>query len=207
MATTLESLTKIYGATILFSSEFRSLLSKDIRKMGNIRCIDQVMNAVDKKYELYTFDMSDELYTLPQTNEIGMLGDANNNSREFYNMQIHKRFIKMSMLRDNSGSQTQNPFFKMFEEDLELSLACSFFQEKSPIKLRNQTFRDAFNLYIIGDWKQAEEIFQRILQDYPEDGPSKFLLKFIREKQGALTKRPPDDWMGYRKLWANLRID
>ena len=127
MATTLESLTKMYGATILFSSEFRSLLSKDIRKMGNIRCIDQIMNAVDKKYELYTFDMSDDLYSLPHTNEIGMIGDVNSNSRDFYNMQIHKRFIKMSMLRDSSSSQTQNPFFRMFEEDLELSLVSTFF--------------------------------------------------------------------------------
>lgn len=203
MATTFESLTKQYGCSILFSGEFCQILSKDMRSMYNIRCVDQIMNQVGKKYELYTFDLSDELYNLPTTNEIGQLhmgGDTS--SRDFYNMQIHKRFVKMSMLREING-QSQHPFFRMFEEDLELSLVSAFHPDNinhSLIKERYTMFKEAFNLYILSQWKEAEDLLQGILQDFPQDGPTKCILKFIREKQDSLTKRPPEDWMGYRKL-------
>jgi adenylate cyclase len=43
-----------------------------------------------------------------------------------------------------------------------------------------------------GGWWRAAEIFQAVLKDYPEDGPSSFFLR----KALDYSAEPPDDWRG-----------
>jgi len=201
MTTTLESMTKQYGCRILFSGDFRSILSAETKKLSNIRCVDQIMSQVDKKHELYTFDMGDELNRLPATNEIGGLPN-----KDFYNLQLNKRFRKMQMIAETDTSM-QMPFFKLFEEDLQLSLVSEYhrnYQQKadqaSSIEMVNKKFKEAMNHYILGDWEEAGQQLQEVLKDSPHDGPTKFLLKFVKDNQDPLTKRPPEDWIGYRRM-------
>lgn len=48
--------------------------------MPQIRQIDQIYYHGDKKIELYTFDIRDEIHHLPPINEIGML-----KNKDYYN--------------------------------------------------------------------------------------------------------------------------
>jgi len=91
---------------------------------------------------------------------------------------------------------------------LDLSLVSGFHQikEQQDGKLKthfgilNFKFKKAFNFYVFGEWSRAEESFLDILKAFPDDGPSKFLLKFIGENKIGATQLSPDYWMGYRKI-------
>ena len=65
--------------------------------------------------------------------------------------------------------------------------------------LANPDFRTTWDTgiaaYIAGDWPTAEHIFNDTLNlSSGKCGPSKFLLKFIKESGGIA----PRDWPGYR---------
>ncbi len=53
-----------------------------------MRQIDQVEDSDEKTFEIYTFDLNEELNNLPPINDIGTM--PNN---QYYNQQMNKRFI------------------------------------------------------------------------------------------------------------------
>lgn len=77
----LESCTKQYGCKILFSDAFRNILSDQVKKLDQIRHIDQVETKNGKRFDFFTFDFGEELENLPAINEIGEM-----TNKEFYNL-------------------------------------------------------------------------------------------------------------------------
>ncbi|KAK7250093.1 adenylate and guanylate cyclase [Aureococcus anophagefferens] len=59
-----------------------------------------------------------------------------------------------------------------------------------------QKFNDAIQEYVAGDWKQAKLHLVESLKRYPEDGPSKTLMRVLAK--GSFTA--PPDWKGFRAL-------
>ena len=59
-----------------------------------------------------------------------------------------------------------------------------------------QKFNDAIQEYVAGDWKQAKLHLVESLKRYPEDGPSKTLMRVLAK--GSF--QAPPDWKGYRAL-------
>jgi len=59
-----------------------------------------------------------------------------------------------------------------------------------------QTFNSAVEKYLEGKWPESTEIFQKIRQILPNDGPSEKLLDIIKSQDG----NTPPDWAGFRRL-------
>lgn len=155
--------------------------------MPQIRQIDQIETIIKTKYQLFTFDLSEEIDNLPPMNEIGSI--PNN---EFYNMQMNKRFKKMQVIE---LPPSQYSFADLFLTDLELSLVADP-EDASQIQLKFQ-FQDAFHEYMFGNWTKALELFKHILNDFPKDGPTKFLKAFIEQEHDNSNARMK--WTGFRK--------
>ena len=66
----LESLTKSYRTPLLFSGELKTILSKHVQKMPQIRQIDQIELTTGQRHELFTFDLGDDISYLPSANQI-----------------------------------------------------------------------------------------------------------------------------------------
>jgi adenylate cyclase len=56
----------------------------------------------------------------------------------------------------------------------------------------HKQFALGLNAFQLGAWDKAETIFQSVLADFGQDGPSQFFLKFILSFQ----RKPPPDWEG-----------
>ena len=59
-----------------------------------------------------------------------------------------------------------------------------------------QAFNNAVQEYIAGDWAEAKTFLEDALQRYPEDGPSKILMRVVANAKF----KSPADWKGYRAL-------
>ena len=59
-----------------------------------------------------------------------------------------------------------------------------------------QSFNDAVQEYVSGDWKQAKNHLVESLKRYPEDGPSKILMRVLAGGKF----QAPDSWKGFRAL-------
>ena len=60
----------------------------------------------------------------------------------------------------------------------------------------DDTYHNAFEKYIEGDWQEAYDLLTKCLEMNPNDGPSKTLRYYIE----SLNKTSPEDWDGYRLL-------
>ena len=151
---TLEEQTKRYGAKLLFTDEFKGILSHEVKNMPNIRCVDYIQNQVDKKYQFYTFDLIQEhLESLPETDEIG-----NVENQEYYNKQMNIRFSKMRQM-SNMDEMLSNPFFLIFESDYELSIVVNDAEDSNDccclLEKLNKMFKEAIMNYRFGEWSEA----------------------------------------------------
>ena len=58
-------------------------------------------------------------------------------------------------------------------------------------------YRDAQDLFQKKDWKGALELFDKILETMPDDGPT---LTFRARCQGYIKKAPPSSWDGVYRM-------
>jgi len=64
---------------------------------------------------------------------------------------------------------------------------------KPPLRELVELFHNALDIYESRDWKNAENAFNKILEQFPDDNPSKLYLKYCRQ----FDQYPPrDDWDG-----------
>ena len=61
-------------------------------------------------------------------------------------------------------------------------------------KLWYQTYNNAFNNYVKGNWDDAVNGFKKILEIKSDDKPTKNILEFMEETNF----KPPKDWKGYK---------
>ena len=58
-------------------------------------------------------------------------------------------------------------------------------------------FKENYQAYLAGDWEKAGAGFAELVQQRPDDGPTKNLDKVINIKGN---RKAPADWKGYRPL-------
>ncbi len=61
-------------------------------------------------------------------------------------------------------------------------------------KLFMKTYEQAFNLYVKGQWDDAHEEFEQVLEMRANDPLSTNLIKFMEKTDFE----PPQDWKGYK---------
>lgn len=170
-ASYLESQTKTYGCQLIFSGEFQNILSQHVKKLAHIRQIDQIEVNSGKRYELYTFELSDKLNSLQPTNEI-----SNQTNQDFHSTQMNQRFLRMQEMND--VDRGFGVYQRPFDVDEELSYLVN---DKSSQEKMKKSFKKAFGFYMLGQWEQAAAAFSRFCKKHPADGPSKFLFEFMEE--------------------------
>lgn len=182
MASRLEAATKQYGVPLLISNELHNILSKKTQRV--CREIDRVTVKGSKKpIGLYTVDT--DVSKMERAIDKGY-SKATLKAKH----QEKKQLIKENTISNATNSELikSNGFF---DTDKDLLLLC----QNASNPFRN-TFSEAFEYYIKGDWVLAKERLEEGLKEREEDGPTQTLLSVMREFGG----RPPEDWKGFRVL-------
>jgi hypothetical protein len=182
MASRLEAATKQYGVPLLISNELYGILSKKTQRI--CREIDRVTVKGSKKpIGLFTVDVD--------TSKLEKALDKGYSKKDL--QARHKE--KKALIKENTISPTLDADLikanTFFEYDKDLNSLC----QNALGPFRN-TFSEAFENYIAGDWQASREKLNQGLQEREEDGPSLTLLSVIKENGG----KAPDDWKGYRVL-------
>lgn len=182
MASRLEAATKQYGVPLLISNELHNILSKKTQRV--CREIDRVTVKGSKKpIGLYTVDTD--------LSQMERALDKGYTKAEL--KAKHKE--KKQLIKENTVSNANNAELikanGFFDTDKDLLLLCH--QALGPFR---NTFSDAFEQYIRGDWTFAKETLENGLKEREDDGPSQTLLSVMKEFGG----RAPDDWKGFRVL-------
>jgi len=90
--------------------------------------------------------------------------------------------------------------FKSFESlaDLELRADVPFFEQYPPWTSAEYRAKYAICIqhYLDGRWKEAGQILDECLREYPDDGPGLCLMNVLRKRN----YQAPEDWKGYREL-------
>ena len=98
--------------------------------------------------------------------------------------------ISESMNEGDEGAH----FSELFETDLELSFVSC--KTSSQMRLK-RLFKEAYAKYVFGQWNDCQEKLNEIINEYPLDGPSIQIKKFIQSHHDM---QPPAYWMGYRRV-------
>ncbi len=61
-----------------------------------------------------------------------------------------------------------------------------------------EEFSVAFENYVKGNWSPTKDSLEKCLKIFPEDGPSKSLMKVLETHDG----KAPEGWEGNRQLTA-----
>ena len=180
MASRLEAATKQYGVPLLISNELHKILSKKTQRY--CREIDRVTVKGSKKpVGLFTVDI-----------DISVLTPS-----------VDKGFTKAE-LKEKHRVAKNNILESVFNSEEEGIKASSFFDiDKDLLKMTENvfgvfrnTFSEAFDNYIKGDWGACKSKLDLCFNQRPEDGPSLTILGVMKE----LNFMAPSDWQGYREL-------
>jgi class 3 adenylate cyclase len=178
IASRLQSATKHYGVNILISGETYDLFSDPVKKM--CRLIDKVtVKGSLNPLRLYTVDVN--LHFKPKV-------------KEYNKMSLSKRKniyeSKKEKLLVNSYSGMANYFLNKacFKHILRNTMTDS--QEFLSY------FEEGIQFYTEGNWNMALKRFKMCLEIEKNDGPTKFLLNYMKQYNYL----SPEDWPGYRQF-------
>ena len=176
-ASTLEELTKEYGAILVASGEFNRLLPSKAQKY--FRKVDKFRHKSSKEVkEVFIIDITANKLEAVRIDSKALL-------KENYKTKTGKRLELLKQIKD--------PNYKLeirFIEDPQLTVLFENIPEKVIRK-----FRKMFELYSRGCWKEAKSGLEKIVK-YMNDGPSMFLLEIMRH----YSFKPPVAWSGIREL-------
>ena len=180
MASRLEAATKQYGVPLLISNELHRVLSKKTQRL--CREIDRVTVKGSKKpVGLFTVDVDINVLTPSE----------------------EKGYTKQE-LRDKHKIAKSNILTSIFDPEDGIKASVLFDNDKDLFKMTENvvygtfrnTFTDAFDNYIKGDWGACKSKLDECFNQRPDDGPSTTLVGVLKENNFMA----PSDWKGYREL-------
>ncbi|CAD8076816.1 unnamed protein product [Paramecium sonneborni] len=190
LASRLEAATKQFGSIILISGILKQHLTEQCQKQ--LRMIDRVtVKGSIEPVEIHTIDMSIK-NLLAKTKELHDKFDISKmNQQEQKQFRVLNRIKRNQLQKDVSKDKIN--VADQFNTDEEIILA----REPYTKEFYN-TWQDAFQFYIKGQWELAQSLFSKTLYMIPDhkDGPSNTLLEVIHSNVG----KAPHDWKGYREL-------
>ncbi|KAF4660247.1 hypothetical protein FOL47_007246 [Perkinsus chesapeaki] len=153
--------TPLYGVNILITGAVMEHLGGKVRE--RCRLVDEVMIGevgkepkTEMKYELYTFDMNNNIPDIPDNHLLGKI--------------ILPAEVPDSELAENTLEY-------LFEVDKDIQLV----QEGFTLDFRT-LWRQAYHFYNYGSWQKAKQMFEKCDSMLPNgDGPSRALIKYMSE--------------------------
>ncbi|KAL4493573.1 hypothetical protein ABPG72_004066 [Tetrahymena utriculariae] len=178
MSSRLEGATKGYGVPLLFSSDIFNLLTPGFHQY--IRQVDYVkIKGQAKPIGFYTIDMVVD--KLPPS-KMQTLKIQEKMSIEKQKKSINLQFLD-SNLFDVNEYLTSDKDMKLILKDFDFEFV--------------KIYKKAFDLYLQGNWSESKEIFDNILINHKDDGPSKATLEFMSESD----YQAPQDWSGFKPYY------
>jgi len=212
----LESSTKAYGVALLISEPFYRLLSPAAQKyVRQVDCVKKSTKA--DPFGMYTYD-SDLTIDWPSDYDNGMSKNIYkkkiNVSQKLFAQKAAQKWMKKT---EASGKAkvipiTEDPKKTNQKEATKKSPAPEVLilpyeesvwdEDYDLVQLRrnvSESFRlvwqTGIDAYLKGDWQKAAEIFTNTLKlSGGKDGPSKFLIEYMKEHDN----KAPSDWQGWR---------
>jgi class 3 adenylate cyclase len=176
MAARLEAATRQYGVTLLISGDLYDSISDDLK------CICRHIDTVEVKgsripLRLFVIDVNLDLN--PAKKNLLM-----QNQRK---LKYETKKNEISALLEEIGNITNIILAKKsFQELLNTRIPKKFYR----------VFKKGMKYYIGGKWDKATDYFNECLSIYPNDEPTKVLLKYLKEHD----YEAPSNWQGYRSL-------
>lgn len=177
MAARLEGDTKMYGVPILMSGEFFDLLSLAVKSY--CRQVDSIGG--------YERSSALRLYT-PLVND--------KHIKYTHSMPVDRHQLK---------TKERSNFKKVIRADIHNGrlIGKRIFQNSQDVNMLISTvdhqlvrhYRSGFDNFKYGFWTKAKEDFEKVLAIDPHDGPSAFLLAYMKD----MLFKKPDWWNGSRK--------
>ncbi|EAR85238.3 adenylate/guanylate cyclase domain protein (macronuclear) [Tetrahymena thermophila SB210] len=178
MSSRLEGATKGYGVPLLFSSDIYNLLTPNFHEY--IRQVDYVkIKGQAKPIGFYTIDMQVDKLPPSKLQDLTI--------QEKMSIEKQKKSINLQFLDSNVFDVKE---YLTTDKDMKLILKDFDFEF---VKI----YKKAFDLYLQGNWSQSKEIFDTILIDKKDDGPTKATLEFMSESD----YQAPQDWSGFKPYY------
>lgn len=176
MAARLEGDTKMYGVPILLSGEFFDKLSLPIKSF--CRQVDAVRDSAHgHTLRLFTPLITDKFIKYTQSQPI---------EKHILKTQERSNFKKVIRADIHVGRLLGK---RLFQNDKDISLLTSGVDSHLV-----RFFRNGYDEFTYGNWAAAKKNFEGVLEIDPKDGPSIFLLDYMKE----FVYQQPDWWSGYR---------
>lgn len=205
MCSRLEGMTKKYKKPLLFTNSiFNLMTSTSIMRL--CRKIDRVLVNQEKVMEYYAIDFSvDYLQYMNKITRFGAKGKVDEKKFSLcgirrrgktYRVSLaHNQKTKKKIFDENIDFDQFKDFDKIertYEEILMDKNLCFLLGIDNPeIKTERESFMDffadAFQYYESGEWDIAIEKFEQVLEQFTldgeVDGPSQFLLKYMKDNK------------------------
>lgn len=176
IAVKLEGDTKRYGVPILLSGEFYDLLSLSNRLL--CRQIDMVYIDDGESLRYYTPKISDE------GNKYSQVSPIQSHMQQTLQRVNTKKLIKASIFEGGLVGE------HLFENDRDIAMLVERAENEGAFK----SFSIAWDFYKGGHWQIAKSSFEKVLAHQPNDGPTLFLMDFMRKHDF----KKPFWWKGIR---------
>lgn len=177
LSATLEAATRLYDVQILISSPLYDLLSSDVKEL--CRLIDIVtIKGLIGPIKLFTIDINEKF-------EPSQKLKKNYSDKQVKMRHMHNK-KKLKQYNDIAGISAILLKKKQIKKLLKKLRPKHFYK----------CFSKAFDNYINGNWTVANNKFQKCLKIFPQDGPTKALLKYIHSYNFVA----PTSWKGYKAL-------
>lgn len=176
MSARLEGDTKMYGVPILMSGEFFDLLSLSVKSM--CRQVDS-LKAPEQEAPL-------RLFTPLVTDKYIKYIQSQPFDKHLLKTQERSNFKKVVRADLHTGRLLGK---RIFQNDKDISLLTSGIE---PNLVKN--FRNGYDEFTYGNWDHAKKNFDEVLNIDPKDGPSLFLLEYMKK----FSYKAPNWWKGHR---------
>lgn len=177
MAARLEGDTKIYGIPILMSGEFFDLLSLPVKIY--CRQVDSIGG--------YERSPALRLYSPLVTDKHIKYTHSNPVDRHIQKTKERSNFKKVIRYEIHNGRLIGK---RIFQNSQDVSMLVS-----SVDHMLVRHYRKGYDEFKDGRWTKAKEEFTKVLEIDPKDGPSLFLMAYMKE----MMFKKPDWWNGSRK--------
>lgn len=189
-----------YGVNIIMSDTFVERLSESAR--NTLRMIDIVKSdkndgeKIENEIGFYTLDIDTELLT--KDNDFSLTNimettEINSKKTLIKITKYNKRKNRIKNLQQAKSQIIEKLIWDEFSEDDE-----DFYTMRSKwTKEFYDLYNEAFDEFQFGDWNKSKEIFEEVLDEYDDDGPSQYLYE-IMEKENF---EKPKNWEGNKFIY------
>lgn len=189
-----------YGVNIIMSDTFVERLSESAR--NTLRMIDIVKSdkndgeKIENEIGFYTLDLDTELLIKETDFSLTNIMETTDISSKRTLIKITKYNKKKNRIKNLQQAKSQTIKKLIWDEFIEDNEDFYIMRSKWTKEFYD-LYNEAFDEFQFGDWNKSKEIFEKVLDEYDDDGPSQHLYE-IMEKENF---EKPKNWEGNKFIY------